>query len=404
MIDAQLAQALMDRFGSPLYAYDLDVLDRRADELRETLPADASLFYSLKANPLPALCRALGARGVRAEVSSAGELAVALHAGADPARMLYTGPGKTRDELAGALAAGVECFSCESETDYRLIADAARRAGRRARVLLRVNPPSGAGYGLTMSGVASQFGFERDGLRRVMDCGADGSAPAVRGIHVYYGTQVRDVEMLAAQAARILALADEVFAGTDGPAVVGMGGGFPWPFGTVEGEPELGGLRPALRAVFAGRAAGPEHWFESGRYLAASSGSLLATVLDVKESRGRRFVVLDAGINHLGGFAGLGRIHLSPLSLVPLDGAGRGDPAPATVVGPLCTPLDVLTRGDAVPDLRPGDRVAVPNVGAYAATASLTGFLSRPPATEVVHRGGDVLGEYRLRHGHEQLS
>ncbi len=271
-------------------------------------------------------------------------------------------------------------------------------------MLFRVNPPSGTGYGLTMSGVASQFGFEVEGLQRMLKASSGEGTTEPQGIHVYYGTQVRDIGALSAQAQRILDLADDVFSEFPGEnRVVGMGGGFPWPFGTTEEAPEFGVLREALRQVFAGRPVGQSHWFESGRYLVASSGTLLCTVLDVKESRSRRFVVLDAGINHLGGFAGLGRIHLSTLSFVPLDGESPHAASPGTVVGPLCTPLDVLTRSDSVPSVRPGDRIAVPNVGAYAATASLTAFLSRPPATEMVYRGTDLLEAYRLRNGHEQL-
>ena len=148
---------------------------------------------------------------------------------------------------------------------------------------------------------------------------------------------------------------------------------------------------------------GAELWFESGRYLLASAGTLLATVTDVKISRGRTYVLLDTGIHHLAGMSGLRRI-LRPAISLRRVGAEAGDDAQAfDLAGPLCTPLDCLARGleGSLPDV--GDVVAIPNVGAYGLTASLVGFLSRPAPTEVVCRGESVLAAYRWRTGHEEL-
>src|SRR5262249_46881426 len=138
MIAPDLARSLLRTYGSPLYAYDLDEADRRARSLLAVLPPGASLYYSLKANPLPALVRALKEQGCGAEVSSLGELAVASDAGVDPSRTLFGGPGKTSEEMTAALAAGVRHFSCESWVDVRRLDDVARRAGIRAQVLLRI--------------------------------------------------------------------------------------------------------------------------------------------------------------------------------------------------------------------------------------------------------------------------
>lgn len=403
LTDPAFARELVQRYGSPLYAYDLEELDQRVAELRRALPERAALLYSLKANPLPAIARALAARGVRAEVSSAGELAVALQAGFAPREVLYTGPGKTHAEISDALEAGVVRFSCESGADYARVVACAAERGRPAEVLFRLNPSEGSGHGLVMSGAASQFGFESEPLAELLrSAGHDGRVRTL-GLHVYYGTQIREIEMLAANAARVIGLAGELFAGVPGGArVLDLGGGFPWPFGTPGPAPDLRGLRGAMERAAEAAPPRAELWFESGRFLAASSGTLLSTVVDVKVSRGRRFVILDAGINHLGGMSGMGRIHLPQLTFLPLTDEPRAAAA-GTVVGPLCTPLDVLGRGDQIPEVRPGDLVAVPNVGAYAATASLTGFLSRPSAAEVAYRAGTVCDAYRLRTGHEPI-
>jgi diaminopimelate decarboxylase len=122
----------------------------------------------------------------------------------------------------------------------------------------------------------------------------------------------------------------------------------------------------------------------------------------VKVFPSRSFVILDTGIHHLGGMAGLGRVPRSPLKLVNFSlGSQHRATLIADVVGPLCTPLDALARGVHIPEVRMGDLVGIPNVGAYGITASLIGFLSHPPPVEVAHEGGEVVEAWRLRHGHE---
>jgi diaminopimelate decarboxylase len=404
MIELGLAAELVARYGSPLYVYDLEQVDRRASELRTLLPAGAPLFYSLKANPHPTVARALATAGLRAEVSSPGELDVAVEAGFAPKEMLYTGPAKNEAEVLHAATWGVDCFSCESERDLVRVAAVAERSGSRVRVLLRLNPPGEAGYGLAMSGTATQFGMDMDALCRCIDQYLERSWAVIRGVHVYYGSQARDAAALARNARAVMTLVralDETL--PPWLDVVDLGGGFPWPHGVQGSPPDLHGLREELGQAVAAVPARAECWFESGRYLTASAGTLVATVMDVKESRGRTFVLLDAGINHLGGMAGLGRVHVPALDVVPLERGSDGG-GMATVTGPLCSPLDVLSRDCPTAGLRPGNQVAIPNVGAYGATASLTGFLSRPPAAEVAHRGGRVCGAYRLRQGHEQMA
>jgi diaminopimelate decarboxylase len=401
MLAPDVARSLLRKYASPLYAYDLDEAASRARTLHTVLPAGATIFYSLKANPLPALVRALKDAGCSAEVSSTGELAAALEAGVDAARLLYGGPGKTSAEMNAAITAGVRTFSCESWVDVGRLDDVARRAGVRVQALLRVNPTAPPQARLAMTGVASQFGFEEEAL-------AASSVPALAaidlvGVHVYYGTQVA-AETLVATTANALEAAARI-AGRLGfeCRIVDAGGGFPWPYASPGAGPDLEPLRDGYAQAAASEFARSRAlWFESGRYLAAASGTLLATVLDVKESKGKKFVVLDTGINHLGGMSGLGRIARPAVGLVALDG-GADAPETVDVVGPLCSPLDSLGRGVAAPRLRPGDAVAVPNVGAYGLTASLLGFLGHPAPIELALRGGVVTAAHRLRHGHARV-
>jgi diaminopimelate decarboxylase len=401
MIDRDLAAGLAERFGTPLYLYDAGCLEARARALLEAVPRGSRILYSFKANPLPAVAEVLRRAGCDAEVSSAGELAAALAAGYAPGGLLFTGPGKTEEELAGALETGVRRFSCESWTELERLDAAAARLAATAEVLLRINPEVPPRARLAMGGGASRFGFEPPalagrgvrlrGLRRLR----------ILGVHVYHGTQI-PAESLAATFESGLRLAEELAEALDLDwRIVDLGGGFPWPFAAAGEGPGAGELRGAL-AVVAGhswRRPAPEAWFESGRFLAASSGTLVTRVLDVRDSGGKRFVIVDAGINHLGGMSGLGRLARPDITFQPVR---PGEPAgEVDVVGPLCTPLDVLACGARLPDCDPGDLLCVPNTGAYGLTASLVGFLSRRPPAEVVHREGSVLAVHRLRHGYE---
>jgi diaminopimelate decarboxylase len=410
-------RSLVARFGSPLYVYDLDVVDQRVAELKEALPKNARLFYSFKANPLPAIVKAVGRAGCCFEVCSENELKVACNSGLSSENILYSGPGKTDAEIRTALAAGVNTFSVESWTDLARVENAARKADQHVRLLLRVNPVTPLQGGLAMSGAPTQFGFEEtvlvDGAKQLSQLSSN---VELLGYHIYYGTQLDSedtiVEAFAAGIDCVERLTTKLgFT----PQVIDLGGGFPWPFANQNENLSLHNLRPRLEQLLAQRqySATAEVWFESGRYLAASSGTLIATILDIKEGKnGTRFVVLDAGINHLGGMSGLGRIPRGYLFMydissdvkdsVPVEAS---NPERTLVVGPLCSPLDCLTRNTDLPSsVKIDDMVAIPNVGAYGLTASLVAFLTRPTPVEVALRDGNAVELYTLRTGHEGMT
>ncbi|MFI8420359.1 acyl-CoA dehydrogenase family protein [Streptomyces sp. NPDC085479] len=394
------ATTLVERYGSPLYVYDLDAADRAATALRRRLPDGATLFYSLKANPHPEVVRALRTAGCRAEVSSTGELDAALLAGHPAAACLYTGPGKTPGELDHALGRGVTLFSAESPGDLRRIGEAAAAHGVTARCLLRINGAGGAGAaGLRMTGTASQFGFDLDAAADWTERIAGTAHVETVGLHLFSLTNAGDEDSLVRELLASIRTA-ALLRDTYGVPVrlLDLGGGFAHPYAVPGERPDYPRLREALEEALdqdfpAWRTGGVEVAFESGRHLSGSCGRLLTTVTDVKESRGRTFVVLDAGVNTLGGLAGLRR--LPPVRAVPVppDGAPApaGPPRPLTLVGPLCTPSDTLAHDTTLPLPAPGDLLAVPNTGAYGLSAALLAFLSRPAPAEVAVRDGRVV-------------
>ncbi|MFC8569895.1 type III PLP-dependent enzyme [Streptomyces sp. NPDC057245] len=415
--EAPALRRLAERYGSPLYVYDLARVRTALEDLRAALPQPSRIYYSLKANPHPGLVAELRRGGARAEVTSRGELAAALEAGHPAAELMYSGPGKVRAELDEAITAGMRTFSAESFGDLERIGAAAAEHGVTADCVLRINAAGAPGQaGLRMTGAPSQFGFDLDDLAehraRLLTPGT-----RIVGMHFFPLTNARDEEGLCAELAQSVRTAARLRDELGIPLhLLDLGGGFAAPYATPGERPVYRGLRTALAGVLDEHLPGwrdgePVVAFESGRHLVGDSGLLVTTVTDVKNSRGSTYAVLDSGINHLGGLSGLGR--LLPLKAQPLatcadehpghqygDGPdapdGPGDPATITLAGPLCTPADILARVAELPGVRPGDLLAFPNVGAYGLSASLLGFLGHPAPAEILVDGPDLVSATRL--------
>ncbi|OZD59816.1 decarboxylase [Rhodococcus sp. 14-2470-1a] len=407
MIDPAL---VAERFGTPAFVYDLDRVRAARTDLATALPEEFEIFYAVKANPHPDILRELRSvpgKATRAEISSTGELEAALAGGFAGADILYTGPGKTAGEIAEALSAGVRLFSVESLGDLRRIGATAASAGVIAHCLLRINSAtSSASTSIRMTGTPSQFGFDSETIPEISDEILSVPATKIDGAHFYSLSNARDEESLVAELLHTIDCAATLQSQL-GIAfeLLDIGGGFAAPYASIGERPlysNLGAaLRSALDANFGGwREGAPKIAVESGRYLVGDSGDLVTTVVNLKDSRGKRFVVADAGINTFGGMSGLGR--LLPVAVRPRED-GRPADQKASLVGPLCTPGDMLGRDIALPALEPDDVVVVPNAGAYGPTASLLMFLGRPAPVEIVVRGGEVLGATRLRHTRENV-
>ena len=406
MIARSFGRELLERYGSPLYVYDLDEAERQAKALFDLLPKSAQVLYSVKANPIPEVCAALKAAGCRVEIASPLELKVVFEAGFTPDQILCSGPGKTAGLVREMLLAGVTHFSCDSWYDLERLAGVASATKKSADALLRLQVSGAPTGSVGVGAMQSHFGADpaellNGGAARV---GALRGAE-LAGIHIYSGGQIQSADKLASTFEHAIRLAEEI-AGAGVPLrLLDLGGGFPWPFGTSDNPVDISGLREKLQRLNAQRrlTAGAKLWFESGRYLVASSGTLLSTVLDVKVWHEKTHIILDTGMIHLGGMAGLGRIYRAVASIEPLaerDGAAIQS---VDVVGPTDYALDYVTRDVSVSPLKPGDAVAIPNVGAYGLTASLVAFTGSQPPAEVCCRGNSVVAVYRLRTGHERI-
>ncbi|GLZ39689.1 type III PLP-dependent enzyme [Actinokineospora sp. NBRC 105648] len=382
---------MLDVPETPAYVYDLAEVRSSVARLTAALPTPTGLYYSLKANPHPAVLETLRAAGVAPEVCSRGELDAALVAGWSAAEVLYTGPGKRDDDVLHALTSGVREFCVDSPHGLDQLSTLASSVDASVRTLLRVNDdvPIG-GQGLAMTGVASQFGADTGWIVSAPEDFGDRPGVHVAGLHLYMGTNVDSVAALLAQFTRSLetvALVSKALAPYVGDLeVIDLGGGFAAPFARPGPPADLTGLRAGLVDLLDGHLPGwrsrePFVTFESGRHLVGTAGTLVVRVLDVKRSHGREVVVLESGINHLGGMSGLRRLPpINPTFTV------QGT-TPTIVTGPLCTPLDTWSKTAPLPPLSVGDVVTIPNVGAYGLYASLIAFLGHPCPVEVAIDG-----------------
>ena len=395
---------LAARFGTPLYVYDLDRVAEARQSLFAALPIGFDVFYAVKANPHPDVARTLRdgpGPSCRAEISSVGELAAALDAGYAAGECLYTGPGKTDGELDIAIGCGVRLFSVESLTDMRRIGATADRYGAVAECLLRINGKSvGASSAIRMMGRPSQFGIDAETLPELMPQLTAIRGARVVGAHFFTMSNAADEPSLFAEYEHVIELAallvDEVGLPLE---LLDIGGGFAAPYAVPGERARYDKLQTELERTLdlylpRWRSGTPRLACESGRYLVGESGSLTCGVVNIKESRGNRYVILDAGINVIGGLSGLGRLMPMAVELDGLDGLDVIELA--DLVGPLCTPGDLLGRSVKVPALAIGDLVTVPNVGAYGVSASLVSFLGRPAPAEVTVCGGEVVSVSRL--------
>ena len=391
---------LTAEWGSPLYVYDADVLRARAAALRAALPEEAEVAFACKANSSPVVLRTLAQSGLGADVASGGELRAVLRAGFDPARIVFTGPGKTDAELAEALDAGVGALTIESleELDVVIGFSGFARAGQglmlrlategEAEGLPIISAPGNVKFGLTDA--------EADeALSRLRTAGllAPDGPYVLRGFHAFGASNVRDAVVLV-QAASELAARAEPIAARHAMTVelLDMGGGLGIPYADHEEPLDISGLGAGLAAeihTWAERPAlrGARLLLEPGRWLSGPAGAYLCRVTRTKERGGRVVAISDGGIHHLLRPRLVGQDH----RVVPAGAmAGRAVDAEVDLVGPLCTGIDILASAVSSPRPTAGDAYAVLDAGAYGYSESMPLFLTHPIPAEVVVSDGVV--------------
>ncbi|MDD3329391.1 MAG: pyridoxal-dependent decarboxylase, exosortase A system-associated [Zoogloea sp.] len=382
-------ERLVDRVGqTPFYAYDRELLTRRVAELRAALPASIKLHYAMKANPMPAVVNHMARLVDGIDVASGGELLVALDSGADPHEISFAGPGKRHGELRQAVAAGI-LINIESFREVAELGAIRQATGWPVRVAVRVNPDFELkGSGMKMGGGPKQFGVDAEQVPELLaEIGKAGLA--FEGFHLFAGSQNLRPEAIVEAQQKCFELALRLAESAPAPVkFLNLGGGFGIPYFPGEQRLDLSSIGANLAAIAAEAAEKmpqAEIVIELGRYLVGEAGVYVTKVLDRKVSRGLTYLVTDGGLHHhLSASGNFGQVIRKnyPAAI----GNRMDEPAgeAVSVVGPLCTPLDILADKMPLPEARPGDLVVIFQSGAYGATASPRGFLSQPDLVEVL--------------------
>ncbi|HYD06726.1 MAG TPA: diaminopimelate decarboxylase [Reyranella sp.] len=370
--------------GTPLYVYSAGVISERYRAIADAFASyPHSLHYALKANSTLAIARLLRGLGAAADANSGGEIDVALRAGFIPPQIVFTGVGKTPDELAQAIELGVMTINAESSGELERIDRLARERQTRARVALRVNPDIDAkSHPHISTGLkTNKFGVPIDAVREICRRFAGAEGIDIVGLHIHVGSQITDLQPLRRASEAVVSLAREL---RDLGVVidhVDLGGGLGVSY---DGSPVPSARDYADALLPVVRNSGLKLVLEPGRNIIGPAGALLTRVIDVKpQGDGRLFVILDAGMTELIRpmlYNAFHRIeHVAPLDRPDAD---------CDIVGPLCESSDTLGKGRRIARPQAGDLMAVLDTGAYGAVMA-SNYNRRPMAAEVlVEEGG----------------
>ena len=374
--------------GTPLFVYSSDMIRSRIARLRAAMPGNLAIHYAVKANPFQPVIQLLNDLVDGFDIASGGELAIVRAAGVDPAVISFAGPGKRDSELEAAIAAGVT-LNLESEGEAERALTIADRLGVVPRLAIRVNPEFDLkGSGMKMGGGAKPFGVDAERVpalaKRIIASGAEW-----QGFHIFAGSQALDALAIAETQAQSLDLAARL-AAASGAALphCNLGGGFGIPYfpgdqaldietvGTLLCE-RLANLPPELAET--------RFCIELGRYLVGEAGVYLTRIVDRKVSHGEIFLIVDGGLHHQlaasGNFGTVVRRNYPSAIATRFDVGAEEE---ASIVGCLCTPLDILANKAGFPKADVGEIAAIFCAGAYGASASPAAFLGQGPAREML--------------------
>jgi diaminopimelate decarboxylase len=380
--------AAAERFGTPLYVYDLDAIRARLARLRDAFGSQFGVSFAVKSNPNVALLAGLAPL-------------------VDSFDVTFCGPGKRPEEIRRAIRLGIGELVVESLHEANLANRFAGEMGARQTVLLRFNPAtSPRAFGVNMSGKPSQFGIDEEEMDGAIDAVAALPHLDLAGFHVYSGSNSLSVEALAENFGIVSAIFRRAAAHSGKPPrklVFGAGFGVPYLPGDEEIDvaaladlvlPQVAALR--RESAFADT----RMELELGRWLVGPCGWLLSSIIGAKASRGTEIRICDAGFNtHLAAYGMMGSVIRRNWRIANLSNPD-GEAGRYTVVGPLCTTIDTLATKLELPALSIGDVIAIENSGAYGLTSSPTRFISHPEPREALLEGGELrdVSESLLNH------
>ena len=371
--------------GTPFYCYSTATLERHYQVFAAAFAGlDARVCYAMKANSNQSVLMTLARLGAGMDVVSGGELARALKAGVTGEAIVFSGVGKTEDEIAAALAARVFSINVESEAELGLVSRIARGRGVRAPVSLRINPDVDAGTHakITTGRAENKFGIALADAPRLYRAAAGLDGLEVTGVATHIGSQITELQPFETAFRRMVELIAVLRADGHRIGHVDLGGGLAIPYLEGENPPHPDDYARLVRSVFEG--IGARLVLEPGRMIAGNAGILVTRVVHVKHGRAKSFIIVDAAMNDLV----RPTLYEAEHAILPERERRAADGRRYDVVGPVCETGDFLARDRALPDLAAGDLIAFTTAGAYGAVQSGT-YNTRPLIAEVLVRGGD---------------
>ncbi len=391
---------IADEVGTPVYVYSSATLERHYSQFRDAFgDRDVLVAFAVKANSNLSVLSTLARMGAGADTVSEGEIRRALAAGIPPGRIVFSGVGKTRAELAFAVQTGVAEINVESEPELDLLAAVAAALGARPAIAIRVNPDvSAGGHEKIATGKAeNKFGVSFSEAERLYAKATAAPSLTPVGVACHIGSQITDLAPMEAAFVKMRGLVERLRAQGMTVSRLDLGGGLGAPYFDGPTPPEPAAFGAMVRRVTEGLDV--QLAFEPGRVIAANAGVLVSRVIHVNERpEGRRFLVVDAAMNDLMRPAMYDAYHDIRPVLAPRPGANL---SAFDVVGPVCETGDTFTRDRELPPIAAGELVAFLSAGAYGATMS-SEYNSRPLVPEVLVKG-DRFAVVRPRPTYEEM-
>ena len=410
LLSSDEIKAVSKKYESPLYLYNLNKVDRQFTKLEEYLPRNFKVLYTLKANSNLTICHQLAKQGCGADISSTGELKAALKAGFLPQNIVFTGPGKTNPELTAALEAGIDLIVLESVNEACRLNHLAQQLGKQQNVLLRINPLYRTSQSCeisqgnnqcsiddsessesaikiqTIATSASKFGVDEaqaeEALRKIHAL----SHLNLTGIHIFTESNVLDYQQLLAAWKNTIAIANRLNDNGCSISKIDFGGGIGIAYNWVDDEFDIESFGRELQQVF-DQNPYPYHCIvEMGRYIVGEAGCYMIEVVDIKESQGKTFIIVDGGVHQL-----LRPTMKKASRYMEVLGNTNSKTKTVNIGGKLPTPLDIMVEDVEVPEnIEIGDRIVIYNCGAYGFNHSMTNFALHHYPAEVAYGDGEI--------------
>lgn len=383
---------LIEKFGFPLYIYEEKQIDKQVKILKESLP-DFEIYYSMKANPNPFICEFLRSKEVGADTASVNEVMKAVNAKFSKRKILYSSPAKTEEDIRKTIS---HCtIVADSYNELVMINKVGKERNEKIEVGLRINP----NYSIRtedaleiMGGNPSKFGVDEETLKDKKRLIKDLEYIEITGIHVYMGSQILDYKIIYNNFEHIFKLAEFCMTTMEWElSFIDFGGGFGVPYLSDDQPLNLKVLKPMLQNLVEKqriiRKEKVRLIVESGRFLVTEAGRFITKIIDIKESRGKKFLLIHGGMN---GFFRPVFLNLRHSITLPLKNK-ESEKEVVSIGGNLCTPIDLLAKDILLPKAEIGDILCINNAGSYGYTMSLKEFISHTQPKEIyISKNNDI--------------